>query len=228
MPLPLVAAAAAPSIWATLAPYAVPAALTAGSALAGGLASKAGKRGRWQQIPTGDPGQIAGRQQVLQQALSGLQNPTAGFAPIAQQAQQDFQSKYVPSLAERFTALGGQRSSGFQSALQQGASGLASNLASQQAQYGLQNQGLLQKLLGIGLQPNFENVYQEPQQGFLGGALGGLSSGLGSLGIQGLGQSLGYLGNTTMGNQDMGGGGGGALIQQLLQALQQIRMQGGY
>lgn len=195
--------------------------LFGGSALAGGLGSAFSKPGGFQKMSLLDPSQLAGQRSALQMALSGLQNPTQGFEPIAQNAMQQFQSNIIPSIAERFTALGGQRSSGFQNALQQGAVGLSSNLAAQKAQFGLQNQGQLMNLLGMGLKPNFEYAYQQPEPGFLGGALGGLSQGLGSLGTAGLGQYLG-----------IGGSGGfnpGSLSSapQRMQYLQGLRSQWG-
>src|SRR5271154_2626387 len=72
------------------------------------------------QIPRLAPNQLQGQNQALQMALSGLQNPTAGFEPIAQKARTQFNTQTVPGLAERFTSLGGgQRSSAFQGALGQ-------------------------------------------------------------------------------------------------------------
>jgi len=85
--------------------------------------------------------------------LPGYQNPQAqppgygklenlfrsgeGFSPIEDQARRQFTTKTIPSLAERFTALGGgQRSSAFPGALGSAASELESNLASLRAQYG--------------------------------------------------------------------------------------------
>lgn len=172
----------------------LPIGLMAGSALAGGLGSLLSKKGRFDQKSLLTPQQQQAQQQSLGLALQGLQNPYAGFAPIEQNARNQFQTQTIPSIAERFTALGGQRSSGFQNALQQGAVGLESNLAALKSNYGLQNQSLMQNLLGLGMRPSFEYAYRQPEPGFLGGALGGLSQGLGSLGTLGLGQSLGMYG----------------------------------
>lgn len=167
----------------------LPLALLGGSALAGGLSSVLGKRGKFQNKSLLDPNQLSAQRTALQLGLSGLQNPYAGFEPIEQNITQNamnrFNQQLIPSIAERFSSLGGQRSSGFQKALQQGAtqlsSDLASQLAAQKAQYGLQNQAQMMNLLGMGLRPNFERVYMPGGHTFLSGALGGLSSGLGNM-----------------------------------------------
>lgn len=208
----------------------LPLALLGGSAAAGALGSALGHRGKLQKQTLLTPEQQSAQNNALNFAQQGLQNPYAGFEPIRQNALNQFQSQFIPSIAERFTSMGnGQRSSGFQAALQQGASGLASNLAGQQAQYGLQNQGLAQNLLGIGMRPSFEYTYKQPESGFLGGALGGLSQGLGALGTAGLGQGLGYFGGQS-GMQSLMGNNGGQLQQllQLLPFLQQLKAQQGY
>lgn len=194
----------------------VPLALLGGSALAGGLGSVLSKRGKFEQKSLLTPEQQGAQNQSLQMALQGLQNPYEGFNPIEQNAINQFQTQFVPSLAERFTAMNGQRSSGFQSALQQGASGLASNLAAQRAQYGLQRQGLAQNLLGLGMRPSFEYAYRQPEAGFFGGALGGLSQGLGSLGMMGLGQGLGLYGNNNFAMPN-------SQLSQLIALLQQLK-----
>jgi hypothetical protein len=153
-----------------------------------------------QQLQRFTPQQTNALNSLLSQSMSGLQalqnqpnQQKFDFAPIANQARTQFNTQTVPSLAERFTALGnGQRSSAFQGALGQAASGLEGNLAALQQQYGLQNrsldlqqqgmqQNLLQNLLGISLTPQYETVYQPQQQGFLGTAGAGLAQGLGSV-----------------------------------------------
>ena len=141
----------------------------------GGLGSFLfGHKPRVEQIQRFGPEQQQAFSQILQQALSGMQDPTKGFEPIAEQARSQFIGKTVPSLAERFTAMGqgAQRGSGFQQALGEAGAGLEESLAAQQAQYGLQRGGQLQQLLGMGLQPQFDVYRQAPQQGFLGAAAG--------------------------------------------------------
>ncbi len=123
-----------------------------------------------QQFQRFTPTQQNVQNQGLQQALSLLQGGNSSlaqnnFAPIAQKARTDFATKTIPSLAERFTALGnGQRSSAFQGALGEAGAGLEQGLAGLQSQNNMQ---LLQLLLGLGMQPSFENAYTPPSQGLL-------------------------------------------------------------
>lgn len=86
------------------------------------------------------PGQQKLQDESIRQALSLLQGgQPQNFAPIEQQAQRQFQTETVPSLAERFSSLGAQNSSAFQGALGNAGANLQSQLASLRAQYG-QNQ----------------------------------------------------------------------------------------
>lgn len=162
------------------------------------------------QIPTGTPQQQAANKQILQMALQGLQNPQAGFAPIAQQARTQFSQQTVPGIAERFSALGSggaQRSSAFGQQLGAAGAGLEQGLAAQGAQYGLQNQQLLQGLLKMGLMPQFQNELSPGEPGLLqqvgsqilsnlfgGKGLGGAGGGEGHQGILKLLSMFGGLG----------------------------------
>lgn len=141
-------------------------------------------------------------------SLPGSNNGMSSFQPIAQQAQRNFQTQTVPGLAERFTSLGGGQlgSPAFASQLGQAGAGLQSTLAGQEQgfnmqQQQMQNQNLMQ-LLQMFLQPQFQNMYHQPQQsglsslmGQIGGplALAGLAYGTGGLSsLGGLGAGLGY------------------------------------
>lgn len=111
------------------------------------------------------PQQLRAQNQLLQQALGGLQD-LGDFSPIEERARQQFEQRTVPSLAERFTSLGGQRSSAFQQALGQAGSDLESQLAAQRGAFGLQRAGALQSLLQMGMQPQYEVSELEQQPGF--------------------------------------------------------------
>jgi len=127
--------------------------------------------------------------QILQQALSQLQNPQQGFQPIAQEARRGFMEEGVPSLAERFSGLGAgsQRSSAFTGELAKGLGGLESQLESLGSQYGQRQQGLAQQLLGMGLTPQEQFLVKPGDEGF--------ASKLAGLGAQFGGNILGsYLG----------------------------------
>lgn len=148
-----------------------------------------GSSNRIQQIPTVTPEVAQALSQLLQGGLSGIQDPSQGFQPIAEQAQTQFQQQTIPSILERFTALGGQRSSALGQQLGAAGAGLQQDLAAQQAQYGLQNrQGLLQQLQ-LAMMPQFENAFMPGQQGFLsnlfssliGSGISSAAPGLGAL-----------------------------------------------
>ena len=155
----------------------------------GGLGSFLfGSKDRISQVPTVNYQQQSALSQLLHQGLSGIQNPTQGFQPIAENAMNNFQQNIVPSIAERFSSLGSgsQRSSAFGQQLGAAGAGLSSNLASQEAQYGQQALGPLLQLLQLGLRPQFENVYQPGQSGLFGGFNSGFmgGGGQGSGGLQ--------------------------------------------
>jgi len=129
-----------------------------------------GSPARSEQVQKFTDPQQQGISQILQQALSGLQQPLGqGFAPIAEQARTQFQQRTLPGIKEQFSGSDGQRSSAFAQTLGQAGAGLEQGLAAQQAQFGLQQQGLLQQLLGQGLTPQFENLQFERDPGFLQG-----------------------------------------------------------
>lgn len=102
-------------------------------------------------------------QQLLQMGGQRLAQPTAGFQPFEERARQQFQTQTIPSLAERFTALGGgQRSAAFQGALGQAGSDLEAQLAQAKSQYGLQNESQALQMLQLGLTPQYNQQYTEP------------------------------------------------------------------
>lgn len=169
-------------------------------------------------LPTVTPQQAATNQQAnlnSQQLMSYLVNNLMGgqqgqgrfdFAPIAQRARTQFEQQTIPSIAERFNTLGrgALSSSGFAQTLGQAGAGLEEGLAAQEAQFGLQQQGLLQsllgQLLGAGSQQQFENLYQPSQPGFLQSLLPGLIGGVSSLGGPLAGAAGGALANTIFGS----------------------------
>jgi hypothetical protein len=111
----------------------------------------------------------------LNQGKNQLQNPYQGFDDISNYAQNNFYQNTIPSIAERFTAMGnGQRSSAFQGALGQAGAGLNQSLAALRAQYGMQNQGNALNFLQAGLQPTNQQYYQSSQPGFGENILSGL------------------------------------------------------
>jgi hypothetical protein len=104
---------------------------------------------------------------VLQQGFEGLKNPYAGFQNIANEAVNRYETQGVPSLAERFTSLGGgQRSSAFTNALASQRGDLERSLAALQENFGRENRRDFLQQIGFGLknQPDFE--YRAKQPGF--------------------------------------------------------------
>jgi len=161
-----------------------------------------GTPGGYKQQLSITPQQQQLQNQAIQQTMQLLQNlgQGANFEPIEQLARTNFQQKTIPSIAERFTRMGGQGSGAFQQTLGEAGSNLEQGLAALKSQHGLQQQQQLERLLptllGFSMQNPYESFYEEPQSG----ALPGLLQGLGSLG-------LGYL------------TGGGSLIPSLLGGL---------
>jgi hypothetical protein len=149
------------------------------------LSSLFGSSDQLKQLNRFTPQQQGLQNQALSQfgpLLQGLQKP-ADINPILDQRRQSFQTDTLPSIAERFTSLGGsgQKSSAFANAVGRAGSDLEKQLASLQSQVGLQDlnrqQGLLGLLGNIGMQPSFENYYQQGSPGLVGN----LSEGLGKI-----------------------------------------------
>ena len=168
------------------------------SSFAGGAKEAlVGRPGEFKQAPRFTPEQLDFlRTQLLpmlSQQLSQLGGQQHSFAPIAQEARQQFQQQTVPALAERFTAMTGGRatSPAFASQLGSAGAGLESSLAALGSKYGLAQQGLqnqqLQMLLGAGLSPQFDTGYMQGSPGLL------------QYGAQGLGNLFGLTGLSRLG-----------------------------
>lgn len=117
-----------------------------------------------------DPNQSNLMDILGQLGLLGLQGNDFSFGPIENQAREGFAQQTIPSIAERFSSLGAQKSSAFGQTLGQAGAGLESDLAQQKQLYNLQRQGLFQNLASLGLNPKFESIYS-PKQPTLGQSL---------------------------------------------------------
>ena len=130
-----------------------------------------GKAAETKQSPLFNPQQQQAFSSILQQALGGLGQNKFDFAPIERHARTQFQEQTIPSLAERFTSMGGSDtrlgSGAFGQALSSAGAGLEQGLVAQHAGYNLQQQQLLQGLLGLGMTPQFETAYRPRERGFL-------------------------------------------------------------
>lgn len=111
------------------------------------------------------PEQQAALSQLLQQSLGGL-----GTDKIEESARKGFREQTIPSIAERFTQLGAQRSSAFPQLLSQAASDLETNLASMKEDRAM-------RLLQAGLSPQVDTMYRPGSQGALDNLFKDLLSG---------------------------------------------------
>lgn len=119
--------------------------------------------------------------QLLSLGIGGIGQGISGFGPIEQHARTQFAQQTIPTIAERFTSMGGQRGGAFQQALGQAGAGLEESLAALRSQFDLQRQGQLQSLLSLGLTPQFETLYKGEKPGFFKSAAGPLLQGLGTI-----------------------------------------------
>ena len=131
--------------------------------------------GKWSQVSRVTPQQSALVQQLLSM-LQGGQGPQGlgnafNFEPIAQAATNRFNQQALPSIGERFAGMDAQRSSGYSQAQANAMRDLQLDLAGQQQRFGMENQRNLTDILGLALQPQFENVYQEGKPGALSGLI---------------------------------------------------------
>jgi len=122
-------------------------------------------------VPLYGPQQQQVQNQLLQGSMAGLGSLQPSFEPIRQQALGTFQEQIVPTLAERFTSLGGSgsrlSSPAFASQIGQAGAGLSRDLAAQEQGFNQQQQEFLRSLLGMGLQRQYEPIYEPQQPGFL-------------------------------------------------------------
>lgn len=134
---------------------------------------------------------------LLSQGFQNLQNPYQGFENIANQAENQYNTQTIPSIAERFAAVpGGQRSSAFQAALGGSGEDFQRGLAAMKEGFGQQNRQQALGQIGFGLQNQPEFMYSPKQRGWLEGLLGPLLGGgnyqgaMGGQGQAGLGSFL--------------------------------------
>jgi hypothetical protein len=160
---------AAASLIPGAGPFIAPFASAAGGAAGGYLGglfdsngnSNMNQQNQQNQYPQGPYGVQRFSPEVQSQLMQLLQGGGAqGFQGIEQDARHKFNTQTIPTLAERFTAMGGsnRRSGGFEGAIGQAGAGLEQGLRALRGQHGLQ---LLQTLL-----PYLEQNYQQRQPGF--------------------------------------------------------------
>jgi hypothetical protein len=155
-------------------------------ALGGGLAGLFGSEGTPstnEQVQQYTPEQQTALKYLLQSGLGGMQQMgQPSFAPYEQAARQNFATKTIPSIAERFTAMGGgQYSSNYPGALGEAGSSLESNLSLMKQQWDQQQRGNLMQMLQAGLTPQVENYYNKKQPSMFESVLPGMIGSLPSI-----------------------------------------------
>jgi hypothetical protein len=137
-----------------------------------------GTSSRYQATTNYDPQQLQAFQSLLSDALQTFQNPqykSPSFSGIEQQALEHFHTNTAPSIAQRFTTLGGsgtRNSGGLQGAILGAGAGLERSLAALKQQHAGQ-------LLNLGLTPKYETAYFPRQPGAIENLLGFAAKGLG-------------------------------------------------
>ncbi len=137
--------------------------------LGGGLAKN--KDPYQQAVKNYSPDSQAAIKMLLSQGTRGLEDPYAGFEPIATLARKDLQTKTLPSIAERFSSIGSggsQKSSAYEGLAASAGADLETQLAALRAGYGLQNRTGLLNMLQLGLSPESQNEYFGEEPGFGG------------------------------------------------------------
>lgn len=165
-----------------------------------------GNKPKFQQFSQYGPGVQQALDQNIMNGLQGMSQGQFDFAPIEKQARTAFSTQTIPSLAQRFTNMGeGAQSTGmFKNALGRAGADLETNLAALKSNYNLQQQGLLQQLLGLG---RMENMHTPGDQGLMG-ELGGPLLKMGLRAGNMAGMSHGLYGRGMMeGMQGLGGSG---------------------
>lgn len=138
---------------------------------------------------SGGGGQLPQIFQFLQQLLS--QDPEM-MNQFQAPAKRSFEENTIPSIAERFTGMGGQNTSAFAQELGAAGAGLEENLSAQRAGLGSQAIQQLMQILGGGLTQQTDTISRPGQTGFLQGMAPGIGQGLGALaggGAMGAGMS---------------------------------------
>lgn len=144
---------------------------------------QAAKPEQFTQQPRFNPQTLEMQNKLRDFAGNKLMGNQFDFAPIEAQARKGFQTQTVPSIMQRFASNENLGGSGLTSALGGASKDLEMGLAALKEQYGLQQQSILQNLLGMGMAPQYENIFrpEKPsdlqtmlaQLGQLGGQIGG-------------------------------------------------------
>lgn len=132
--------------------------------------------GTMHQFPTQTPQGMQYLQGLLNMSSRGLAGmPSPQFGPIKQAYEENYRQNVIPSLAARFASLGGEGaagSSGFKASMLGAENQLQTQLAGMENQFNQQNLLNLLKMGQLGLTPQFQTAFQEPEN-WWGKLLGG-------------------------------------------------------
>jgi len=128
----------------------------------------AGSPGGFEQAPLLEPHQQNFLNDLLLQSYENMQNPTAGFEPIANEATRHFNEQVVPGILQGFQGRISSPALGYQ--LRSGAQGLESMINAQRADYGLRNKRFGLDQAQLALTPQYSTQYMSPTPGALQGA----------------------------------------------------------
>jgi len=103
---------------------------------------------------------------LLNMGTENIQNPYAGFEPIAQNTYNDFFENIVPEIQETYAGSSAYSSPALHTALSGAGASLAERLAAMQSEYGMQNRQSGLQQLQLGLNPTTENYFQPSSPGF--------------------------------------------------------------
>lgn len=121
---------------------------------------------------------------LMSRGSQGMQNmPAPQFGPIKQAYEQNYRQNVMPSIAERFAGLGGEGaagSSGFKASMLGAENQLQTQLAGMEQGFNQQNLAQLMQMLGMGLQPQFENMYMPREKSTWENLLSSLAGGTGT------------------------------------------------
>ena len=132
----------------------------AGGSFWGGTPAQIGQFGKFDQ---GGQNALA---QLLQMGMQGAQK-NSDFAPIAANARNQFETRTMPSLMERFGSLGGMRSGGYANMLERSRSDFETQLAALESQHNTSMMPYYNQMAQMGLTPQYETSYINRQPGAL-------------------------------------------------------------
>ena len=133
-----------------------------------------GKKAYNEQSPLFSPEIMGLKSRMAPELWEQIMGKQFDFGPIEDMTRQNFQSKSLPSLMNRFSFGNNRGSSDLMGSLAGAQSGLDAQLAAMRQQFGQQRQGMLSALMGPALSPSFETVRHQRTPG-------GAETGVGSM-----------------------------------------------